>query len=58
MQLLRMIQFFMVWGTGNMSTRAQEVWSPSYICAARCFLSFSLPPLFFFILTFLLISGG
>lgn len=53
-----MIQFFMVWGTGNISPRAQEVRLPSYVCAAWCFLLFFSSFYFFLILTFLLISGG
>lgn len=38
------IWFVTVWGAGSSSPGAQEVWSPSYICAARHFLSFLPPP--------------
>lgn len=46
--VLRMIQFFMLWGTGNTSPRAQEVRLPSYVCAARCFLPFCSSSFHFF----------
>lgn len=48
MQLLRMIQFFMVWGTGNTSPRAQEVRSPSYVCSMMLLAFFLLSFFFFF----------